>query len=42
MSFFIGAVLKVYRDDINEINGLFYDAKASAKILLEQDAFFMK
>merc|ERR1711935_421792 len=29
-------------DDINEIADLFYDSKASAKILLEQDALFMK
>jgi len=30
------------KEEIEEINGLFYDAKASAKILAEQKDKFMK
>jgi len=32
----------IAKDDVKEINELFYDAKASAKILQEQEAKFMK
>jgi len=32
----------ITKDDVKEINELFYDAKASAKILQEQEAKFMK
>ena len=32
----------IKQDDVKEINELFYDAKASAKILQEQEAKFMK
>lgn len=33
---------EITEDDIHEIAGLFYDSKASAKILVEHDALFMK
>ncbi len=33
---------QISRDEINEINELFFDAKASAKILQEQDEKYLK
>lgn len=32
----------VTKEEVEEIAGLFYDAKASAKILAEQDSKYMK
>ena len=32
---------KISKEEIEEINGLFYDAKSSAQILQEQAAFFI-
>ena len=32
----------ITKEDVEEIDGLFYDAKASAKLLLEQEAGYLK